>query len=200
MCRLWRAVVSICNMFLLFGQLLAFAYSRFASRISGQYLGLLAAYATVDVDRSMLVWRHHCRYCGGVFCGECADKEFLLMPPRDSADTAVCPPCACPNKCLYRMILQAHKLYRHEPTCARMKPPAETAAPMTNVLLGLVCYLRDDSIDCRLSCFRQSRGCVEDASPRCRPAEERGALDRPEVRTTPRLHVLYHYRVACQPV
>ena len=39
----------------------------------------------------MLVWRHHCRYCGGVFCGECADKEFLLMPPRDSDGSAVSP-------------------------------------------------------------------------------------------------------------
>jgi hypothetical protein len=40
--------------------------------------------------RSMLVWRHHCRYCGGVYCGECADQEFLLMPPRgSSSDLAV---------------------------------------------------------------------------------------------------------------
>lgn len=36
-------------------------------------------------DRSLLVWRHHCRHCGGVYCGECANNEHPLLPPRDPA-------------------------------------------------------------------------------------------------------------------
>ena len=27
------------------------------------------------------MWRHHCRYCGGVFCGDCANNEHPLLPP-----------------------------------------------------------------------------------------------------------------------
>ena len=35
---------------------------------------------------SLLVWRHHCRHCGGVFCGDCTAATFPLLPSATSSE------------------------------------------------------------------------------------------------------------------
>ena len=153
----------------------------------------------------MLIWRHHCRYCGGVFCGDCADKEFLLMPPRESAGDAV-RHCLCSPVCP-----RAYRRYEHTQLLSTIVvrlmygvPPSLLPSLSLSLCVSLclclsvslcvharvrvrvrvrvharVFHLRGTSLRCRPICSRQPRGFAEAASLRCAPAKK---LDRSEVR------------------
>eukprot|EP01046_Picozoa_sp_COSAG06_P075227 COSAG06_NODE_23396_length_693_cov_0.691919_1_plen_96_part_01 len=46
---------------------------------------------------SFFVWKHHCRFCGEVFCDPCSQKVFPLVaegkPQEDARDERVCNDC-----------------------------------------------------------------------------------------------------------
>lgn len=37
--------------------------------------------------------RHHCRKCGGIFCGNCSSKKFPLLEAGFSESVRVCDKC-----------------------------------------------------------------------------------------------------------
>ena len=54
---------------------------------------LLNSWEKLKLLKSFLSLQHHCRKCGGIFCGACSTKRFPLLDRGFSDPVRVCDKC-----------------------------------------------------------------------------------------------------------
>ncbi len=52
-----------------------------------------SACAEVDLNLSSLLFQHHCRACGQIFCGKCSSKYSTIPKFGIEKEVRVCEPC-----------------------------------------------------------------------------------------------------------